>query len=191
MNGANLTNGGLNNGNLNGNGLNMRPTHMNAPGNMQAGAPQNTMIYNTNNAYPPRPNFTPGMVNHPAAMANANAAAAAAKKATAANKRTAAAAGMDDGDRKAPKKKAAPNMPQPMGMGIPGRGVPGQMGNPGIGGAMGQQAGGVNRPLNTPGAFYPGQGGNSTSSAGAAAGMRLLYHRTYRCQLLLLMCGTR
>jgi hypothetical protein len=128
MNGTNGMNGGPNNGNGNGNGLNMRPTHMNAPGNMPAGAPQNTMIYNTNNSYPPRPNFTPGMVNNPAAMANANAMAAA-KKATAANKRTAGAAGMDDG-AKTSKKKATPAMPPQMGgmpgVGIPGRGIPGQ-----------------------------------------------------------------
>jgi hypothetical protein len=127
MNGANNINSGPNNGN--GNGLNMRPTQMNVPGTMPGGAPQNTMIYNTNNNYPPRPNFTPGMVNNPAAMANANALAAA-KKATAATKRSAGAAGMDDADRKAPKKKATPSVPPQMGgmpgMGMPGRGMPGQ-----------------------------------------------------------------
>ena len=115
------------------------------PSQMMPGPAGNNVIFNSNTSNPAfqRPPYNPAMNNAGATTANMP------KKAPA--KRSANAAGMDDADKKNPKKRPVPQA-KPS--------VPGQSPQPGNPGASN-----MNRPLNTPGGanFYYNPNSNNNN----------------------------
>lgn len=125
----------------------------NLAANMASNRPNNTVIFNSSANQQ-------GQLTSNNMGSNMNAAASiAAKKPVAAQKRTADKAGLDNTDKKAPKKRNPPATKPGAGPGglIPGMlGAPGQVGTLGQGqgpsqGSMLNMANNINRPLNVPG----------------------------------------